>query len=215
MDTRIGKDACATPTLSTSHNFSSVKGSLKDSQCRSLRPRKLALDRKLEAYREALHGKFAIRKLGANNNAGAAVQSPSLMSSLTPDVVKLMELAQNNIIDEDEMLLSPLGARKVELGVKVGGKRKLQSTMSPLPPYSPAQTLLMFQLDRKRKRSAGLPSLAFDCTGCPAATHGQLKARTPLERPRSVSLLHHPHSSKSTGNGKATVETSQLLVRSN
>jgi len=149
-------------------HFSSVKGSLKDFEAPcTLRPRKLALEYKVEAYREALHGQFSIRKLGAN--AGSA---------------KSMDVTKK-AAGEDEMLHSP---QKLEGHVMVGRKRKLlQSTVSQ-PPFSPAQTLLMFQLDPKRKRSAGLPSLAFDYAGCPA-THTKQKARTPLERPRSVSLL--------------------------
>lgn len=156
---RRAKDASATPTVSTSH-FSSVKGSLQDPEapgCR-VRPRKLALEHKLEAYREALHGHFAIR------NLGAAVPSPSLMSlapsPLTPDVAKMMERTRNESGEDEMILRSPVGATG---HVKVGGKRKLlQSTVLSQPPFSPAaQTLLMFQLDPKRKRSAGLPSVAF------------------------------------------------------
>lgn len=185
LDADAGKkeEACPIPaTLSTSH-FSSVKGSLKDSEivqvspsiatCR-LRSRKSALDHKLEPYKEALRGQIAIKKLEAKS---VAMQPPPLMSltpSPSPGMANPTALAQTDIYED--AMVSPFVA-------KVRGERKLQAVASQ-PQYSPAQTLLLFQLDRKRKRPSGLPSLAFECP----ATHVKLRARTPLERPRSVIL---------------------------
>jgi len=129
----------------------------------------------VEAYREALHGQFSIRKLpGAK--AGSA---------------KSMDVTQfNAAAGEEEMPLRHSPPKLEEGPVMVGRKRKLlQSAVSRQPPFSPAQTLLLFQLDPKRKRSAGLPSLAWDYAGCTATHMQQTEAQTPLERPRSVSLL--------------------------
>ncbi|KAG0622689.1 hypothetical protein M758_3G116100 [Ceratodon purpureus] len=176
------KEACPKPAKVSTPHFSSVKGSSKDSEivqvtpsvatCR-LRPRKSALDHKLETCREALRGQFALGKLGTNSEA---IQPPPLMSlapaSPSRNVANLMELTRNNACRG--AMLSPLIA-------KVRGERKLQNHTSQQQ-YSPAQTLLLFQFDRKRKWSSGLPSLAFDCTSCPA-THVKLRARTPLEKP--------------------------------
>ena len=184
VDTRKEEEACPLPaTLSTSH-FSSVKGFLKDSEivqvspsvaaCRA-RPRKSTLEHKLEAYREALRGQLTIKQLGAN---AGAIQPPPLVSlvpSPSPGVGKLTEPAPNDVYEE--AMLSPIVA-------KVGSEGTLQ-TVASQPQYSPAQLLLLFRLDRKRKRSSGLPSLAFNCTSFPA-TNVKLRARTPLERPRSV-----------------------------
>ena len=48
---------------------------------------------------------------------------------------------------------------------------------------SSSQTVLLFELDRKRKAPAGLPSLAVPGANPPRASK-QLKARTPLDVPR-------------------------------
>lgn len=85
----------------------------------------------------------------------------------------MTEVRLNEMIKEDEMLL--LGPRSE---VKVKGKRKL----SHFADSPGSQTLMMVQLDPKRKRSM---QLASDYP----ATHVNLKAPTLLLAPRSVFLF--------------------------
>lgn len=58
------------------------------------------------------------------------------------------------------------------------------------PPHSSAQKMLFFELDRKRKAPAGLPSLAVECMG---PSRLKLKAGTPLEKPRSFYPVPRSH----------------------
>lgn len=85
--------------------------------------------------------------------------------------------------DEDEEEGTPSQAMlpEVENDVKIEPlKEEAQELMQPL--QSSAQKLLFFELDRKRKAPAGLPSLAIEYTG---SSHMKLKPRTLLEKPRS------------------------------
>jgi hypothetical protein len=97
--------------------------------------------------------------------------------------------------DEDEETASQSLLPEPEDGVKVESAKEGEDLMQPL--HSSAQKLLLFELDRKRKAPAGLPSLAVECMG---ASRMKLKTRTSLEKPRSfsphLSHLHWSHRSK-------------------
>ncbi|XP_024392408.1 uncharacterized protein [Physcomitrium patens] len=103
--------------------------------------------------------------------------SPSQFSQL-PDE-EALHLAQMEDEDEEEGTPSQAMLPEVENDVKIEPlKEEAQELMQPL--QSSAQKLLFFELDRKRKAPAGLPSLAIEYTG---SSHMKLKPRTLLEKP--------------------------------
>jgi hypothetical protein len=82
--------------------------------------------------------------------------------------------------DEEEETASQSMLPEPEDDVKVDSIKEGEDFVQP--PHSSAQKMLFFELDRKRKAPAGLPSLAVECMG---SSRLKLKARTPLEKPRS------------------------------
>lgn len=83
--------------------------------------------------------------------------------------------------DEEE---APPSEEPEEDNVKVESAKDGEDLMHPS-----AQKLLLFELDRKRKAPAGLPSLAVECMG---TSRMKLKARTSLEKTRSYSRSPSP-----------------------
>lgn len=90
------------------------------------------------------------------------------------------QLAQ--IDEEEEDTFSQSIVPEPEDDVEMDSPNKEEEEDLVQPPHSSAQKMLFFELDRKRKAPAGLPSLAVECMG---PSRLKLKTRTPLEKPRS------------------------------
>lgn len=110
----------------------------------------------------------------------SSTPSPSQFSpSQVPDEEAGLQLAQMED-EEDEETASQSMLPEPEDDVKVDSTKEGEDFVQP--PHSSAQKMLFFELDRKRKAPAGLPSLAVECMG---SSRMKLKARTTLEKPRS------------------------------
>ncbi|KAG0590680.1 hypothetical protein KC19_1G118800 [Ceratodon purpureus] len=79
--------------------------------------------------------------------------------------------------DEDEETASQSMLPETEDDLKVDSTKEGEDFVQP--PHSSAQKMLFFELDRKRKAPAGLPSLAVEYMG---SSRVKLKARTLLEK---------------------------------
>jgi len=131
------------------------------------------------------------------NQQESSTPSPSQFSpSQAPDD-DAFQLAQ---MDEEEDTSSQSMLPEPEDDVEMNSPNKEGEEALVQPQHSFAQKMLFFELDRKRKAPAGLPSLAVECIG---QTRLKLKARTPLEKPRSfyplqarisisIQKLHNP-----------------------
>lgn len=109
----------------------------------------------------------------------SSTQSPSEFS---PPQVPDEETLCLTEVDDDEETASQSVLPEPEDDVNKEIAKEGEDLMQPL--HSSAQKLLLFELDRKRKAPAGLPSLAVECM---RASRMKLKARTFLEKPRSFS----------------------------
>ncbi|KAG0579233.1 hypothetical protein KC19_4G083900 [Ceratodon purpureus] len=104
----------------------------------------------------------------------SSTPSPSQFSpSQIPDEDAL-HLAE---VDDDGETASQSLLPEPEDDVKIESATEGEELMQPL--HSSSQKLLLFELDRKRKAPAGLPSLAVECMG---ASRMKLKARTSQEK---------------------------------